>query len=62
MNKAPIYWYIKNQPSVETSVFDAKLCTMKVGVEMVESLRCKLRMFGVPLDGAESVFCNNEAV
>ena len=29
---------------------------------MVEALRYKLRMFGVPLDGAASVFCDNEAV
>ena len=35
---------------------------MKVGVEMVEALRYKLRMFGVPLDGASNVFCDNEAV
>ena len=35
---------------------------MKVGVEMVEALRYKLRMFGIPLDGAANVFCDNEAV
>ena len=35
---------------------------MKITVEMVEALRYKLRMFGVPLDGAASVFCDNEAV
>ena len=35
---------------------------MQVGVEMLEDLRHKLRMFSVPLDGASSIFCNNEAV
>ena len=29
---------------------------------MVEALRYTLRMFGVPLDGAVNVFCDNEAV
>ena len=35
---------------------------MQVGVEMLEDLRHKLRMFSVPLDGESSIFCNNEAV
>ena len=35
---------------------------MKKAVEMIESLRYKLRMFGVPIDGPASVFCDNEAV
>ena len=29
---------------------------------MVEALRYKLRMFGVPLDGAANVFCDKKAV
>ena len=35
---------------------------MKTAVESVEALRSKLRMFGVPIDGAASVFCDNDAV
>ena len=35
---------------------------MNVGVEMVEALQNKLRMFGVPPDGAANVFCDNKAV
>ena len=62
INKAPIHWYNKNQPSFDTSMFGAEFCAMKVGVEMVEAFRYKLRMFGVPLDGAVNVFCENEAV
>ena len=62
MNKAPIHWYSKRQPNVETSTFGAEFCALKVGVEMIEGLRYKLRMFGVPLDGAANVFCDNEAV
>ena len=29
---------------------------------MAEALRYKLRMFGVPIDGAANVYCYNEAV
>ena len=35
---------------------------MKIAVEMIEGLRYKLRMFGVPIDGAANVYCDNEAV
>ena len=31
-------------------------------MEMIEALRYKLRMFGVPIDGAANVYCDNEAV
>ena len=62
INKAPIHWYRKKQPSVDTSTFGSEFCVIKVGVEMVEALRYKLRMFGVPFDGAANVFCDNEVV
>ena len=62
VNKAPIHWHSKQQPSVETSTFGAEFCAMKTAVEMIEALRYKLRMFGVPLDGPASIFCDNEAV
>ena len=61
-NKAPIYWYSKRQPTVETSTFGAEFRAMKTSIEMVEALRYKLRMFGVPIDGSTSIFCDNEAV
>jgi hypothetical protein len=35
---------------------------MKNAVEMIEALRCKLRMFGAPADGPTNVFCDNGAV
>ena len=61
-NKAPIHWYSKRQPTVETSTFGAEFRAMKTAVELTEALRYKLRMFGVPIDGPTSVFCDNEAV
>ena len=35
---------------------------MKQAVEIVKGLRYKLRMFGVPLEGPASMYCDNEAV
>ena len=35
---------------------------MKTAVEQVEALRYKLRMMGIPVNGATNVFCDNEAV
>ena len=62
INKAPIHWYSKSQSTVEASTFGAEFCAMKTGVEMIEALRYKLRMFGIPIDGPANVYCDNEAV
>ena len=62
INKAPIQWYSKAQSAVEASTFGSEFIAMKTAVEMVEALRFKLRMFGVPLDNPANVFCDNEAV
>lgn len=61
-NRAPILWYSKRQPTVEACTLGAEFCAMKTSVELTESLRYKLRMFGVPLDGYSMMFCDNEAV
>ena len=62
INKAPIQWYSKRQASVEASTFGAEFCAARVATEMIESLRYKLRMFGIPIDGPANVYCDNEAV
>jgi RPA family protein len=35
---------------------------MKIAVDLIEGLRYKLRMMGIPVDGPTNVFCDNEAV
>jgi hypothetical protein len=35
---------------------------MKTAVDQIEALRYKLRMMGVPLDGAANVLCDNHSV
>jgi hypothetical protein len=57
-----VIWYSKRQNTVETSTFGSEFVAMRIAVELVESLRYKLRMFGVPIEGPTNVFCDNEAV
>ena len=35
---------------------------MKNVVDIIEALRYKLRMFGVPIDESTNIFCDNRAV
>ena len=62
LNRAPVLWYSKRQNTVETSTFGSEIVALRIAVEMVEGLRYKLRMMGVPLDNSTSVFCDNESV
>ena len=48
-NRTPIIWHIKRHNSVETSTFGSEMMALKNGVELVEALRYKLRMFGAPI-------------
>ena len=61
-NMAPIQWYSKRQNSVESSTFGSEFVALRLATEMIISMRYKLRMFGVPIDGPANVFCDNEAV
>jgi hypothetical protein len=62
INKAPITFYSKRQNSVETSTFGSEFTACKQAVELVKALRYKLRMFGIPIEGPASMYCDNEAV
>jgi hypothetical protein len=42
LNKAPVVWFSKQQPTVESSVFGAEFVAMKNGIETVRGLRYKL--------------------
>ena len=44
-NRAPIIWHSKRQNTVETSTFGSEFTAMKNAIELIESLRYKLRMF-----------------
>ena len=61
-NMAPVLWFSKKQNTVETSTFGSEFIALKIATELIEGLRYKLRMFGVPISGPARVFCDNESV
>jgi hypothetical protein len=61
-NRAPIVWFSKRQNTVETSTFGSEFIAARIAVELIEALRYKLRMFGIPLQGPANVFCDNNGV
>jgi len=62
INQAPIIWYSKRQNTVESSSFGSEYIALRICTEMVETLRYKLRCFGVPIEGACDVMCDNISV
>ena len=62
VNRAPIMWMSKKQTGIETSSFGSEFTAMKTCVEMIQGLRYKLRMMGVPIDSPARVQADNEAV
>ena len=62
INGAVIDWISKKQSTVETSVFGAEFCAMKHGIENLRGIRYKLRMMGIPIDGASRIFGDNMSV
>ncbi len=61
-NRAPIIWFSKRQNTVETSSFGSEFIAARIAVELIEGLRYKLRMFGIPIDGPANVYCDNNSV
>jgi hypothetical protein len=61
-NRAPIIWFSKRQNTVETSTFGSEFIAARIAVELIEGLRYKLRMFGIPVQGPANVYCDNGGV
>jgi hypothetical protein len=62
VNCAPILWFSKRQNTVKASTYGSELLAMRIAIEMIEGLRYKLRMMGVPIPDKCAVFCDNSAV
>lgn len=62
VQNAPILWYSKRQNTVEASTFGSEFVALRIAKDLIVSLRYKLRMFGVPIDGPTLVFCDNQGV
>ena len=62
VNMAPITWLCKKQNTVETSSYGSEFIALRSACEMIDSLRYKLRMLGVPLSGPARIMCDNTSV
>jgi hypothetical protein len=67
VNQAPVVWFSKRQNTVESSTYGSEFIALKIAIDLIEALRYKLRMFGIPLGGPTcicptNIFCDNEAV
>jgi hypothetical protein len=62
LNRAPITWYSKRQTTVETSTFGSEFIAARIATELVEGLRYKLRMMGIPIAGPATLLCDNASV
>ena len=62
LNNAPIVFYSKKQNTVESSTFGSEIVALRSAMEAVRSLRIKLRLLGIPLEGPTNVLCDNDAV
>jgi hypothetical protein len=47
---------------VEAATFGSEFIALKTAIDHVEALWYKLRMFGIPINGPTSIFCDNESV
>jgi hypothetical protein len=56
---APIVWFSKRQPTLESSVFGVECVAMKNDIETCRGLRYKLIMMGVALSGPTFVYGDN---
>jgi hypothetical protein len=61
-NRAPILWFSKCQNTVETSSFGSEFVAARIAVKLIEGLRYKLRMFGIPIEGPTNIYCDIQSV
>jgi hypothetical protein len=60
LNRAPIVWYSKKQNTVESSSFGSEFVALQIAVELIISLRYKLRMMSIPINTPCLTLCDNE--
>jgi hypothetical protein len=59
---APILWFSKRQPTMESRVFGAEFVAMKNDIETCRGLHYKLRMMGAALSVPTFVYGDNMSV
>jgi hypothetical protein len=58
----PVKWYSKRQKTVETSSYGSELVAARIAIELVQELRYKLRMLGVPIIESTTMYGDNMSV
>eukprot|EP00536_Pseudo-nitzschia_multiseries_P004292 jgi/Psemu1/9652/gm1.9652_g len=48
--------------TIETSTFGLEIVALRITIEMVEGLRYKLQMMGIPIEGPTNIYCDNKLV
>jgi len=62
LNNTPILWYSKRQATVETSTYGSEMVAGRIAVEQAIDLRYILRMLGVEVRGATTLFGDNSSM
>jgi hypothetical protein len=62
VNKTPIDWYSKKQPTVQTATYGSEFMAARTCVEHVIDLRNTLRYLGVPIRSTSYMFGDNQSV
>ena len=62
VNRALIKSFSKRQNTIKLSMFGSDLVVLRIERCVIVEIRIKLKVFGVPLDGLENLFCDNTGV
>ena len=62
INKTPLDWYSKKQPTVETATYGSEFVAARICVEQIIDLRTTLRYLGVPIRDKSFMFGDNKSV
>jgi Reverse transcriptase (RNA-dependent DNA polymerase) len=62
LNGLPVKWYSKRQKTIETSSYGSELVAARIAIELIQELRYKLRMLGIPVTTSTSMYGDNMSV
>ena len=62
VNKTPLDWYSKKQPTVETATYGSEFVAARTCIEQIIDLRTTLRYLGVPIRDKSYMFGDNKSV
>jgi hypothetical protein len=62
INKTPLEWYSKKQPTVENATYGTEFVAARTCVEQIIDLRTTLRYLGVPIRERSFMFGDNKSV